>query len=44
LYNLKDDPFETHNLHSDAQYASVVSRLASEIYRWQEGTNDKLKL
>src|SRR5881392_378873 len=38
LYNLKDDPFETHNLHSDAQYASVVSRLASEIYRWQEAT------
>ena len=44
LYNLKDDPFETHNLHSDAQYASVVSRLASEIYRWQEATNDKFKL
>jgi arylsulfatase A-like enzyme len=44
LYNLKDDPFETHNLHSDAQYASVVSRLASDIYRWQEATNDNLKL
>jgi arylsulfatase A-like enzyme len=44
LYNLEDDPFETHNLHSDAQYASVVSRLASDIYRWQEATNDDLKL
>ena len=44
LYNLKDDPFETRNLYSDAQYASVVSRLSSEIYRWQETTNDKLKL
>jgi arylsulfatase A-like enzyme len=44
LYNLKDDPFETRNLYSDAQYASVVSRFASEIYRWQEATNDKLKL
>ena len=44
LYNLKDDPFETRNLYSDAQYASVVSRFTSEIYRWQEATNDKLKL
>jgi arylsulfatase A-like enzyme len=44
LYNLQDDPFETRNLYSDAQYASVVSRLSGEIYRWQERTNDKLKL
>ena len=44
LYNLKNDPFETGNLYSDAYYASVVSRLATEIYRWQEATNDKLKL
>src|SRR6516225_336535 len=44
LYNLQDDPFETRNLYSDAQYASVVSRLSAEIYRWQETTSDKLKL
>jgi arylsulfatase A-like enzyme len=44
VYNLKDDPFETRNLYSDAQYASVISRFAHEIYRWQEATNDKLKL
>src|SRR5215510_4622273 len=44
LYNLHDDPFETRNLCSDAQYASVVSRLSGEIYRWQETTNDKLML
>jgi len=44
LYNLKDDPFEMRNLCADAQYASVVSHFASEIYRWQETTNDKLKL
>jgi arylsulfatase A-like enzyme len=44
LYNLHDDPFETCNLYSDAQYASVASRLSGEIYRWQETTNDKLKL
>src|SRR6267142_644407 len=44
LYNLKDDPFETRNLYRDAQYASVVSCFSSEIYRWQDATNDKLKL
>jgi arylsulfatase A-like enzyme len=44
LYNLKVDPFETRNLYSDAQYASVISRFAGELYRWQEATNDKLKL
>jgi arylsulfatase A-like enzyme len=44
LYNLKEDPFETRNLYSNARYASVISKLAGEIYRWQEATNDKLKL
>jgi arylsulfatase A-like enzyme len=44
LYNLKDDFFETRNLYSDAQYVSVVSRLAREIHHWQESTSDKLKL
>src|SRR6266487_1828812 len=44
LYNLNEDPFETRNLYSDAQYASVVSRFSIEIYRWQDATNDKLKL
>jgi arylsulfatase A-like enzyme len=44
LYNLKDDPFEMRNLYSDAQYASVVSRFTNEIYRWQDATNDKVKL
>jgi len=44
LYNLKDDPFETRNLFADRQYASVISRLTSEIHRWQESANDKLKL
>ena len=44
LYNLKNDPFETGNLYSDRQYASVISRLAGEIHRWQKSTNDKLRL
>src|ERR1044071_3277278 len=44
LYNLQEDPFETRNLYSDTQYASVVSLLAGEISQWQEATKDKLKL
>ncbi len=44
LYNLKDDPFETRNLYSDRQFASVISRYASEIHAWQEASNDRLKI
>jgi arylsulfatase A-like enzyme len=44
LYNLKDDCWETRNLYSDRQYASVISRLAGKVHRWQEATNDKLKI
>jgi arylsulfatase A-like enzyme len=44
LYDLTDDPLETRNLCSDREYASVISRLAGEIHRWQESTNDKLRL
>jgi arylsulfatase A-like enzyme len=44
LYNLKDDPLETRNLYSDRQSASVISRCAAEIHRWQESTNDRLKI
>lgn len=44
LYNLTDDPWETRNLYSVRQYASVISRLAGEIHRWQEATNDRLKI
>jgi arylsulfatase A-like enzyme len=44
LYNLKEDPFETRNLFSDPEYASVVSQLSDAIHRWQATTNDKLRL
>ncbi len=44
LYNLNDDPSETRNLFADQQCASVISRLADEIHRWQESANDKLKV
>jgi arylsulfatase A-like enzyme len=44
LYDLKADPIEAHNVYSDPQYSSVISRRAGEIHRWQESTNDKLKI
>jgi arylsulfatase A-like enzyme len=44
LYNLNDDPFETRNLCMNRQYASVISRLAGEVHRWQEATCDRLKI
>jgi len=44
LYNLSDDPWETRNLYANREYASVISRCTDEIHRWQESTNDKLRL
>ena len=44
LYSLNDDPLERRNLYADRQYASVIAGLTREIRRWQESTNDKLKL
>jgi len=44
LYNLTDDPLETRNLYQDRQYASVTSRCATEIHRWQESVHDRLKI
>jgi hypothetical protein len=44
LYNLNDDPLERRNLYADRQYGSVIARLTGEIHRWQEATNDKVKL
>jgi arylsulfatase A-like enzyme len=44
LYNFNGDPFETQNLYKDPGCTALISRLAAEIYRWQESTDDKLKL
>src|SRR6266481_810502 len=44
LYSLKDDPFETRNVYSDRQYASVISHYTGEIHRWQDSSHDKLKV
>jgi arylsulfatase A-like enzyme len=44
LYNLQNDPLETRNLYADRQYASVISRFAGEIHRWQQSAIDKLRV
>jgi arylsulfatase A-like enzyme len=44
LYNLNDDSLETRNLYADPRHATVVSCLTDEIHRWQESTNDRLKI
>jgi arylsulfatase A-like enzyme len=44
LYNLNDDSSETRNLYADRQCASVISRLAGEIHRWQQAANDELRI
>jgi hypothetical protein len=44
LYNLKEDPFETRNLYADRQYGWLISRLTSELHRWQGATDDRLRL
>jgi arylsulfatase A-like enzyme len=44
FYNLRDDPWETRNLSADPRYASVISHLGREIHRWQEVSNDGLKI
>jgi arylsulfatase A-like enzyme len=44
LYSLTNDPFETRNVYAEPGCASAISRLTGEIHRWQEETNDNLKL
>jgi Domain of unknown function (DUF4976) len=44
LYDLKADPLEAHNLYSDPQYVSMISRCAGEIHRWHESAHDRLKI
>jgi len=35
---------ESRNLYGDRDYASVISNLREEIHRWQESTEDKVKV
>lgn len=44
LYNLKEDPFETTNLFTDARYQDIITQLTEEISNWQKRTEDPWKI
>jgi arylsulfatase A-like enzyme len=44
LYNLNEDPGETHNLAKDPRYQSKAKDLFARIRAWQEKMGDKLPL
>jgi arylsulfatase A-like enzyme len=44
LYNLTEDPGETHNLYFNGKYTSMISSLTNKIHRWQESAHDGLKV
>lgn len=41
LYDLKNDPWEIHNLADDPAHADVKLRLASVLTQWQDEIDDK---
>lgn len=43
LYNLNEDPYETHNLVKDSQYTSLIGELREKIKRWSQLTDDPIK-
>jgi arylsulfatase A-like enzyme len=43
LYNLKSDSSEKQNIY-DTAHKDVVTRLKTEVYRWQEGIADTIKV
>ena len=43
-HNLKGDPIEAHNLYYTGKYDEVIARGRDEIHRWQEMTEDRLKI
>ena len=44
LYNLNYDPIEAENIYERGDHAAIVDRGRDAIYRWQEETDDGLKL
>ena len=40
LYDLRDDPFELHNLIHDPQHAGAITDLRAELVRWQRAAGD----
>lgn len=43
LYDLQNDPYEFHDLTSDARYAAVFSRLKQQLGDWRMRTGDPLR-
>ncbi|HDM78359.1 MAG TPA: hypothetical protein ENG51_18145 [Deltaproteobacteria bacterium] len=44
LFNLREDPLETHNCYCEKQYREVVQKLSDYIKQWQKETNDRVRL
>jgi N-sulfoglucosamine sulfohydrolase len=43
LYDLKTDPWEYHDLASNAKYDQIKKRLMAELVKWQQQTDDPLR-
>ncbi|MCH5719474.1 sulfatase family protein [Niabella hibiscisoli] len=41
LYDLKNDPYELHNLANDPQYAGVVNKYKTQLHQWMQDQGDK---
>ncbi len=44
LFDLRDDPDETHDLAGDPRYAGEIERLTARMRQWQERVGDKQPL
>lgn len=40
LYDVENDPYSTQNLATNASFASVLSQMKLELFRWRQDTND----
>jgi arylsulfatase A-like enzyme len=40
LFDLLEDPWETHNLAGDSSYGNEVTRLGEELVRWRDELDD----
>lgn len=41
LYNIKDDPYELHNLANDLRYGALVKKYSDQLHQWMEQQGDK---
>lgn len=42
LFDLQEDPYETHDLHEERRYLQVVQQLEKRLRDWQQIVNDPL--